>query len=95
MEEADIYLDALVDVDHRVQDERAETMVQVNGNKDPGQTNRYLGPMVNGAVVDGSYGTVDGVGVDDIMKSLEQDRGKTAKELSRLWKYLGGASPDD
>ncbi|KAL8717924.1 MAG: hypothetical protein Q9225_004888 [Loekoesia sp. 1 TL-2023] len=99
IEEANSYLDVLVDVDVGVEEGRAQKtnkpLVQTKGGRDAKQAHGHAAPVVNGNAVNGNYGSVNGVGAEGDMISLGQDRGKTAKELSRLWKYLGGASPDE
>ncbi|KAL8935801.1 MAG: hypothetical protein Q9216_005253 [Gyalolechia sp. 2 TL-2023] len=103
IEDADCCLNALVDVDVSVEQRRAQkprkrlAQVKNTGHTRAGTT----APMtngVNGHMVNGTYGSVNGVHGDEddnLMMIAEGNRGKTLKELSRLWKYLGGAEPED
>ncbi|KAL8824305.1 MAG: hypothetical protein Q9170_008201 [Blastenia crenularia] len=100
VEEADGYLGTLVDID-----EGAKTLLRVKGKKEVGYGTRLVrngnavnGKAVNGNAVNSNHALVNGVhndGNGEDITILEEGRGKTVKELSRLWKYLGGGEPED
>ena len=98
MEEADGYLDALVDMEDDIEGVRGKktkkSPVQV---KNAGQTNGHAAPMVNGNGINGVHSRIADIhGDGDHIITLEQgSHGKTVKDLSRLWKYLGGGSPTE
>lgn len=102
IEDADSFLNALVDVDVDVEERQAQKaskrLVQV---KSSGQAHAHSTPVakgVGGHSVNGTHDLVNGVhadDVDDLMMNLDDNRGKTVKELSRLWQYLGGAEPEE
>lgn len=86
VEEARSYLDAIVDLDETVPLKRCKSgpskpLVQIKGRRDYGTAGQV---MVSG------YGTKE----EDVVMA-QQARGKTVKELSRLWLYLGGSSPEE
>ncbi|KAI4119253.1 MAG: hypothetical protein LQ338_007304 [Usnochroma carphineum] len=96
-EAADSYLDAIVDLDTETQMKRKKNsglMSLVRGK------NRRISAVLdarsaNGIGVHAANGTVNSVEDGQNVIIAAPARGKTVKELSRLWKYLGGASPED
>ncbi|KAL9024242.1 MAG: hypothetical protein Q9196_006659 [Gyalolechia fulgens] len=102
IEDADGFLNALVDVDADLEQRRAQKprkrLVQAKSAR---QAHAHPASMVNeagGNAIHATHGSVDGVhrdADDDLMTFVDGNAGKTVKELSRLWKYLGGADPDD
>ncbi|KAL8922147.1 MAG: hypothetical protein Q9208_005342 [Pyrenodesmia sp. 3 TL-2023] len=97
IEEADSYLGAIVDVDADVEAKRRGIMERnslVSGRA-ADQVNGHIPPPVNGTGINGVYGTINGMTNEEDMAVAVPERGKTVKELSRLWKYLGGAAPED
>ncbi|KAL8669836.1 MAG: hypothetical protein Q9168_005588 [Polycauliona sp. 1 TL-2023] len=105
LEEALDFLDAVVEVDEAVPLQRRDTtplrpLAKTNARKDHGSVTNHCNPSrptTNGinstannhSITDG----FDAIGNDALMEQAA--RGKTVKELSRLWRYLGGSSPEE
>ncbi|KAL9031201.1 MAG: hypothetical protein Q9180_006825 [Flavoplaca navasiana] len=98
LEDGRSYLGAIVEVDEAIPLKRRSTtpmkpLVRTEdrkGNDMPESTTA----TTNGNSRPKNYSIVDGfdaIGGDKLM--LQAARGKTVKELSRLWRYLGGNSP--
>ncbi|KAL9017510.1 MAG: hypothetical protein Q9185_005176 [Variospora sp. 1 TL-2023] len=96
VEDADQYLDATVHVDTDTEAKRmaAEPKSSVVHKRGGGKKKRVAATPV----------VVDGFGVDDANRGIEAKAnmiivapatGKKVKELSRMWKYLDGATPLD
>lgn len=100
VEEADCFLNTLVDVEEGVEESRAS---RVKGKslvkaKNMGQVRAVPVPVINGINGHAGNGTVNGVLEEpdsELAAILGDNRGKTVKDLSRLWKYLGGGEPED
>ncbi|KAI4217385.1 MAG: hypothetical protein LQ349_009061 [Xanthoria aureola] len=102
LEEALSYLDAVVDVDDAIPLKRRNStlpkpLAELRDQKDYGrQQNHQIPASPNGNARSNAHGMVDGfdaIGGDALMEQAA--RGKTVKELSRLWRYLGGNSPEE
>ncbi|KAL8854491.1 MAG: hypothetical protein Q9221_000762 [Calogaya cf. arnoldii] len=103
IEEAFSYLDAIVDVDEAIPRKRRNTaplkpLANLKDQKNYGTIQNHHVPAstANGTAKPSSRGIVDGFDVigDEVL--MEQAaRGRTVKELSRLWRYLGGSSPEE
>ncbi len=105
-EEADDFLGAVVDVDMEVEKKRRSVVGRgesslVNGNNRSaaaatGANNHHPATVVNGSeFVRGAYGTINGMPNEEERTVFAVPaRGKTVRELSRLWRYLGGEVPE-
>ena len=102
LEEALSYLDAVVDVDDAIPLKRRnstppKSLAELRDQKDYGRLQSHQNPAsTNGNARPSTHGMVDGfdaIGGDALMEQAV--RGKTVKELSRLWRYLGGKSPEE
>ncbi|KAL8751682.1 MAG: hypothetical protein Q9184_005994 [Pyrenodesmia sp. 2 TL-2023] len=69
--------------------------VNGKGKKAAAEVNSHSVSAVNQNEVGRVYGTINGIPNDEHVVDVVLGRGKTVKELSRLWKYLGGAAPED
>ncbi|KAL9602754.1 MAG: hypothetical protein Q9219_001597 [cf. Caloplaca sp. 3 TL-2023] len=95
-EEAGGYLDAVVHLDDETTAQHQDFRARLRAKPQSKMVSGLQTPIVNG--VNGRYGTLEGAASSDgngNINILEQGRGKTVKDLSRLWKYLGGAEPED
>ncbi|KAL8784899.1 MAG: hypothetical protein Q9213_003712 [Squamulea squamosa] len=102
VEEALSYLDAIVDVDDTIPLKRRNsaplkplTQNKHRKNAENAQSHHTLVLATGNGMVN-DHGVVDGfeaIGGDVLMEQAA--RGKTVKELSRLWLYLGGSSPEE
>ncbi|KAL8766979.1 MAG: hypothetical protein Q9209_006391 [Squamulea sp. 1 TL-2023] len=102
VEEAPSYLDAVVDIDDTIPLKRqnsAPLKPLAQNNHRNNAENAQSHPTPTLAIGNGmgtGHGVADGFGViggDVLMQQAA--RGKTVKELSRLWMYLGGSSPEE
>ncbi|KAI4272954.1 MAG: hypothetical protein L6R38_006467 [Xanthoria sp. 2 TBL-2021] len=103
LEEALSYLDSIVDVDDAIPLKRRNTtplkpLAKLKDRKNYGTVQNHHIPAstTNGNAKPSTHGIVDGfdaIGGDALMEQAA--RGKTVKELSRLWRYLGGSSPEE
>ncbi|KAL8724975.1 MAG: hypothetical protein Q9166_007649 [cf. Caloplaca sp. 2 TL-2023] len=105
VEEARSYLDAIVDVDDIIPLKRRTSSppkslipssMQMKGRKNPGTRESHDIPAINGNGLINCQVMVNGCDITDEDLVMEQQaRGKMVKDLSRLWLYLGGNSPED
>ena len=99
------FLDQVVDVDEETANKRESVSVQQAGMMrcESSLENFGFGDGTVGARARGSKTPTDGaanaaLGIDFVEQAnsrtgVTQARGKTVRELSRLWRYMGGASP--
>lgn len=96
---ADTFLDTIVDVDDALALKRENTaMGLLQGPTQSGQesklANGKASKKVNGKTNGMSTGNNSGEDIVFLNNGSGHDaRGKTVKELSRLWQYMGGRSP--
>ncbi|KAL8801988.1 MAG: hypothetical protein Q9182_004117 [Xanthomendoza sp. 2 TL-2023] len=101
VEEALSYLDAVVDLDEAIPVKRQNSapvkpLVQIKARVNSGTATSQGVPAIDGDGSLNSHGAVNGHGTknDDVV--VEQGaRGRTVRELSRLWLYLNGSSPEE
>ncbi|KAL8861605.1 MAG: hypothetical protein Q9178_002130 [Gyalolechia marmorata] len=102
LEEGLSYLDAIVAVDEtiplkRQNSARLKLLVSKKGSMNSGVVHNHpAAALANGNDVVDDDGIADGfepIGGDLLMQRAA--RGKTVRELSRLWLYLGGRSPEE
>ena len=102
LEEGVSYLDAIVDVDETIPLKRQNSLplklvVPKKGSMNSGFVDNHpalalvneSGVVVDDGMADGS----EAIGGDLLVQQAA--RGKTVRELSRLWLYLGGSSPEE
>lgn len=99
-EEADNYLGAIVDVDTETEIKRRvmvrrKSLVSNEAAAAAGTNDHHQATAMNGSAIGGTYGTINGMANEERMVVAVPARGKTVRELSRLWKYLGGEVPED
>ncbi|KAL8810889.1 MAG: hypothetical protein Q9200_002237 [Gallowayella weberi] len=101
VEEALSYLDAVVDVDEAIPVKRQNSapvkpLVQIKARVDPGTATSQGIPAIDSNGPSSSHGAVNGYGTNDGGVVVEQRaRGRTVRELSRMWLYLEGSSPEE
>ena len=104
---ANEFLDHVVDVDEKTASRRESVSALQTGvmRQESSLENFEFGDgrvvSVGGAGLRSGKGRADGAGVGSGINFVEpsglgvaQARGKTVRELSRLWRYVGGGSPD-
>lgn len=99
VEEADNYLDAICHVDMNAERTRKgserTSLVRGKGKRASAEVNEHPAPLIDGNGFVGANGMVNGAGDGGHIVIAAPAKGQTVKELSRLWQYLGGASPQD
>lgn len=98
VQEADGYLDAIVDVDTDTEKRRAgaepKSVVRKHESTVHKMGEQRIAPEMNGLATPAAENG-DANATIDARANLTFVQGKKVKELSRLWKYLDGAVPLD